>query len=142
MSTITTTVPVAPESQAAHRPGSLRRTTLLAGLASAAATTALAAAAHALGVSFEVQGEVIPLLGFAQMTLIGAILGGGILAVLNRRSASARRRFRQVTVALTALSCIPSIAWPDDTPSAVVLVALHVIAAVIVVPALDRHATS
>src|SRR4051812_41671500 len=103
-----TTAPVA------TRTGSLRRTTVVSGVAAAAATTAVAAAAHAAGVSFAVQGEMIPLAGFAQMAFLGAVIGGVLLAVLNRRSAEPRRRFLQATVALTALSCIPSVAWPDD----------------------------
>jgi len=43
-------------------------------------------------------------------------------------------------VALTALSWIPSIAWADDAASKVALVALHILAAAIVVVALVRHA--
>jgi hypothetical protein len=121
---------------------SLRRTTLAVGAAAAAVTTAAAAVAHAAGVSFEIEGEAIPVLGFAQMTLLGAILGGVLLAVLNRHSGNARQRFVQATVALTALSCVPSVAMPDDAGSALTLVALHVLAAAIVVPVLARTARS
>src|SRR3546814_9836382 len=39
------------------------------------------------------RSEMIPLVGFAQMTLLGAVLGGLMLAGLNRWSTSARRRF-------------------------------------------------
>lgn len=120
--------------------GSLRRTTVVAGLAAAAVTAAAAAALHAAGVSFEIEGESIPALGVAQMTFVGAVIGGFLVAGLNRWSRSARTRFVQVAVALTALSCIPSVAMPDDAGSAVALVALHVLAAVLVVPALARHA--
>jgi peptidoglycan/LPS O-acetylase OafA/YrhL len=119
---------------------SLRTTTVVAGLGAAAVVTAAAAALHATGVSFEVDGEMIPLLGFAQMTFLGAVIGGVMLAVLNRRSAQPARRFLQATVALTALSCIPSVAWPDDAATKLSLVALHVVAAIIVVPLLARHA--
>jgi peptidoglycan/LPS O-acetylase OafA/YrhL len=119
---------------------SLRRTTVVAGLVAAAVTTGVAAAIHAAGVSFEVDGEMIPLAGFAQMTALGAVIGGMLLAVLNRRSRSARRRFLQTAVALTALSCVPSVTWPDDAATKLALVALHVLAAVIVVSALVRHA--
>jgi peptidoglycan/LPS O-acetylase OafA/YrhL len=119
---------------------SLRRTTVLSGVVAAVVVTAAAAMAHAAGVSFEIDGETIPLAGFAQMTLLGAVVGGVLLAVLNRRSSAARTRFVQTSVVLTALSCIPSVAWPDDTATKVVLVATHLIAAAIVVPALARHA--
>jgi hypothetical protein len=142
MSVTTTTAPSAgPRSTASARSGrSLRRETVVAGIGAAAVTTGAAAAFHAAGVSFEVEGEMIPLLGFAQMTLLGAVIGGVLLAVLNRRSGSARRRFLQITVALTALSCVPSVTWPDDVATKLTLVVLHVLAAAIVVPALVRHA--
>lgn len=119
---------------------SLARTTVVAGLAAAAVTTLAAAALHAAGVSFEIDGEMIPLLGFAQMTFISTVLGGVLLAVLNRRSAQPARRFLQATVALTALSCIPSVALPEGAGTKASLVALHVLAAIIVVPVLARHA--
>lgn len=119
---------------------SLRRTTAVAGVAGAAITTAAAAAVHNAGVSFEIEGEMIPLGGFAQMTFLGAVIGGVILAVLNRRSLAPRRRFVQVCTALTALSCVPSVLWPDGAATKLALVALHVLAAVLIVPALVRHA--
>jgi peptidoglycan/LPS O-acetylase OafA/YrhL len=137
MSTTTTTVT---EPCAVRRAGSLRRTTVVAGLVAAAVTTGVAAAVHAAGVSFEVDGEMIPLAGFAQLTFLGTVIGGVILAALNRRARSARRRFLQTAVALTALSCVPSVVWPDDTATKLALVALHVLAAALVVPALVRHA--
>jgi hypothetical protein len=122
--------------------GSLRRSTVVTGLVAAAVTTAAAAVADAAGVSFEIEGEVIPLLGFAQMVVIGAVIGGLLLAGLNRWSGSARKRFIQSTVALTAVSCVPSVAMPDDAGTQITLVALHVLAAAIVVPVLARHARS
>lgn len=135
-----TTVPT--DSTATKRADSLRRTTLKSGLVAAAATTALAGVANAAGVSLEIEGEMIPLLGFAQMTLLGAIIGGVILAVMNRRSRHAQATFTRTAVALTALSCVPSVMWPDDLATKAVLVATHVLAAVMIVPALNRHARS
>ena len=140
MSVTTTTAPTVTEPYAVRRASSLRRTTVVVGLVAAAVATAVAAAVHAVGVSFQVDGEMIPLAGFAQMTFLGAVIGGVLLAVLNRRSRSARRRFLQAAVALTALSCVPSVTWPDDAATKLALVALHVLAAAIVVPALVRHA--
>jgi peptidoglycan/LPS O-acetylase OafA/YrhL len=139
---LTTTAPTVTAPRYATTPSarSLRRSTVVAVLVAAAVTTGTAAAVHAAGVSFEVDGKMIPLLGFAQMTFLGAVIGGVLLAVLNRRSRSARRRFLQTAVALTALSCVPSVTWPDDTATKLALVALHVLAAAIVVPALVRHA--
>ena len=134
------TTTVSPHATATRSARSLRRTTVIAGLVAAAVTTGAAAAVHAAGVSFEVDGEMIPMVGFAQTTFLGAIIGGAVLAVLNRRSHSARRRFLQVAVALTALSCVPSVTWPDDAATKLALVALHVLAGAIAVPALVRHA--
>jgi hypothetical protein len=137
------TVPTtATTSIAASRSHPVRRAAIASGAIAAAATTAVAASAHAAGVPFEIDGEMIPLLGFAQMTLVGAVLGGLIVAALNRYSAEPRRRFLTIAVVLTALSCIPSIAMPPDVATKAVLVATHVIAALVIVPALTRTARS
>ena len=83
---------------------------------------------------------MIPLGGFAQMTFLGAVIGGVLLAVLNRRSAAPRRRFLQITTALVVLSCVPSVALPPDAATKTALVALHLLAAAMIVPVLARHA--
>jgi hypothetical protein len=140
MSASTATVSEAPAVTGTST--SLRRATVTSGLVGATVTTAAAAAVHAAGVSFEVDGEIIPIVGFAQMTFLGAVIGGLLLAALNRWSGRARRRFFQATVALTALSCLPSVAMPDDAGSQISLVVLHVLAAAIIVPVLARHARS
>jgi peptidoglycan/LPS O-acetylase OafA/YrhL len=137
---LTTTTTSVTRPHADRRAGSLRRTTVVAGLGAAAGTTAVATALHAAGVSFEVDGETIPVAGLAQMTFLGAVIGGPLLAVLNRRRRSPHRLFLQTAVALTALSCVPSVTWPDDVATKLALVALHVLAAAVVVPALVRHA--
>jgi hypothetical protein len=74
------------------------------------------------------------------MTLLGAVLGAVLLLVTNRYAAQPRRRFLQVTVLLTALSCVPSVMSPPDTASKIALVVAHVLAAVIIVPVLARNA--
>jgi hypothetical protein len=86
-----------------------------------------------------VDGEMIPLAGFAQMTFIGAVFGGLIAAFVKRRSIAPRRRFLHTTGALTALSCVPSIALPPDLATKLALVATHLIAAAIMVPVLARQ---
>jgi hypothetical protein len=118
----------------------VRRSTVVVGLTAAAVITAVAAAAHGAGVPLTVDGEMIPLAGFAQMVFLGAVIGGLLLAVLNRRSSAPRRRFLEATAALTALSCVPSVAWPDDVSTKVALVAMHLLAAAIIVPVLVRYA--
>ena len=138
MSTNTATITASHPAAAGTR--SLRRTTITAGLLAAAATTTVAAAAHAAGVSLAVQDGDIPLAGFAQMAFLGAVLGGIILAGLNRYSTAAHRRFVQTTAVLTALSCIPSVALAPAVATKLTLVVTHVMAATIIVPALARHA--
>src|SRR5215213_810225 len=85
------------------RPGHpVRTATVVSGVAGAATATAFAAAASAAGVPFEIDGEAIPVSGFATMTLLSAVIGGILLAVTNRYAARPHRRFLQLTVALTA----------------------------------------
>ncbi|MDT5411533.1 MAG: hypothetical protein QOG14_3753 [Mycobacterium sp.] len=139
---LTTTAPTvtAPRCATIRSALSLRRTTIVAGLVAAAVTIGAAAAVHAAGVSFKVDGKMIPLVAFSQLTFLGAVVGGVLLAVLNRRSRSPRCPFLQTTAALTAPSCVPSVTWADDAATKLALVALHVLAAAIIVPALVRHA--
>jgi len=117
----------------------VRRAALTSGTVAAVATTALAAAADAAGVPFAIDGEAIPLAGFAQLTALGAVLGGLLAAALNRYGSRPRQTFTRIAVILTALSCIPSVALPPDTASRVVLVAAHLVAAAIIVPAITRQ---
>ena len=124
---------------AARPTSSLRRTTVVVGLAAAAVTTTAAAAVHAAGVPLAVDGEMIPLAGFAQLTFVGALVGGLIAAFLRRRSAEPRRRFLQTTGMLTTASCIPSIALPPDVATKLALVVTHVLAATVVIPVLARQ---
>jgi hypothetical protein len=136
---MTATVATATTTSAARRNHPLVRATCLVGLVAAAATTAVAAVAHAAGVPLAIDGEQIPLLGFAQMTLLGAVVGGLIVAALNRWSGRARHRFLVVAVTLTAVSCAPSITLPPDTATTLTLVATHLVAAAIIVPVLVRR---
>lgn len=137
MTTTLTTTPVTTTTTVAEtRP--LWRPALACGAVAAAATTAIAAVASAAGVSFETDGEQIPLMGFAQMTVLGALLGL-VIARLCRRAAHPRATFVRTTVALTALSVVPDFAMSFDAASRFVLVLAHVTAAAIVVPVLARR---
>jgi hypothetical protein len=82
----------------------------------------------------------IPLAGFAQITFIGAVTGGVLLALLIRRSPAPRRQFVRIIIGLTALSCVAPVAFADTTASRIALVALHLVAAAIILPMLARHA--
>ena len=123
------------EAQVEARP-SLWRTGLKAGLVAAAATTAIAVVAGAAGVSFEVEGEAIPLAGYAQMTMIGAVLGVLLAKALRRWARHPQPTFVRTAVALTALSIVPDVTMGFDAASAVTLALAHVVAASIIVPRL------
>lgn len=138
MSATTATISVQDSVERTTHP--VRRATLIAGVAGAAVATAFAAVASAAGVPFEIDGEAIPVPGFATTTLLGVVIGALLLLVTNRYAAQPRRRFLQITVALTALSCVPSVTMPPDTASKIALVAAHVLAAVVIVPVLARQA--
>jgi len=142
MSTITTTLTAPPTTRSGSHRHPVRRATLTYGSIAAVCTTAVAAVARAAGVPLEIDSETIPLAGFAQLTLVGAVLGGLLAGALNRYRADARRWFVRATIGLTALSCAPSVAFPPDIATKVILVATHVIAAFIIVPALARQARS
>ncbi len=111
-------------------------TGVLAGAVAAVAVTAVAAAAQAADVSLEVAGKAIPLSAFPFWTVIGT-LAGIILAALLRQ----RRRFIRTTVAATGFSLIPPILGADDALTALILIATHLIAAAIVIPALSLRLT-
>jgi hypothetical protein len=115
---------------------SLWRTGLKAGLVAAVATTAIALVASAAGVSFEVEGEAIPLAGYAQMTLIGAVLGVLLAKALRRWAKHPQSTFVRTTVALTALSVVPDLTMGFDAASAATLIVTHVTAAAIIIPRL------
>ena len=139
------TVTVAPSatsigSTTGRRSHPLLKATVVAGLVAAAAATAVAAVAHAAGVPLAIDGEQIPFLGFAQMTFVGAVLGGLIVAALNRWSGRARQRFQVIAAALIVVSCVPSVSLPPDTATKLTLVATHLLAAAIIVPVLARRA--
>ena len=139
MTAITTTLTSPQSTEVTTRPHPVRRAALVSGAVAAVATTAVAAGAHAAGVPLEIDGEMIPLAGFAQMTLLGAVVGGLIAAALNRYSSEPRRWFVSAAVVMTVLSCVPSVALPSDVATQVTLVATHLVAAAIIVPALVRQ---
>jgi hypothetical protein len=117
----------------------LPRATASAGALAAAAVTAAAAVLRGGGVPLAVHGK-IPLAAFAQLTFLAAVGGGVLLAVLIRHGSATRQRFIRITAGLTALSCAAPAAFADTTASKIALVALHLLAAGIIVPVLARHA--
>jgi hypothetical protein len=117
----------------------LWRAGVVSGLVAAAATTAIAATADASGHAVVVGGEQIPLLGFAQLTIVGALLGLALAAVLNRRASRPHRTFVITTVVLTAASLLPDAVADATALSKLLLMTTHLVAAAIIVPVLARR---
>jgi hypothetical protein len=135
----TTTAPVAAPSTDSRTAG-LWRTGLVAAVAAAAATTAIAGAALAAGVPVAIEGEQIPPAGFAQLTLVFSVVGILLAKAFGRWASRPRRTFVVTTVALTALSVVPDLAMPGATAATrLVLIVTHLVAAAIVIPAVARR---
>jgi hypothetical protein len=139
MSTVTSSPDVSAEHVPSRLTGTLARTAASVGVLAAAVTTAGAVGLRAAGVPLAVHGK-IPLAAFAQVTFVAAVIGGVLVALLNRGGSAPRRQFVQVTIGLTTISCAVPAAFADTTASRVALVGLHLVAAAIIVPALARHA--
>jgi hypothetical protein len=138
--TPTTTIPTTntiPTTESRHTP--LWRSGALAGVAAAVATTAIAGVALAAQVPVAVEGEQIPLAGFAQLTLMCTAVGILLAKAMARWAAKPRRTFTAVAVALTALSIVPDLTMPATTATRIVLVATHLVAAAIVIPVIARR---
>ncbi len=116
----------------------LPRATFSVGVLAAAITTAAAAALRGGGAPLAAHGK-IALASFAQITFVAAVIGGLLVAVLNRRSSAPRQRFFQVTIGLTVLSLLVPAAFADTGASKIALVGLHLIAAAVIVPMLAGH---
>lgn len=111
-----------------------------AAAAAAVATTVLAAIAKAAGVSFaDSTGASIPVAGFAELTLVFSLIGTGLAAVMARKARHPRTTFVRTAVVLTVLSYVPDLISGFSAGSAATLIALHTVAAVIVVPVLARR---
>ncbi|KXO97064.1 Uncharacterised protein (plasmid) [Tsukamurella tyrosinosolvens] len=132
--TATTTAPVRTDRLPVWKHG------IGAAVVASVATTAIAAVASTAGVSFAgPDGSAIPLLGFAQLTMIFSLIAVGIAAVLARRARHPRSTFVRTCVALLVLSIVPDLTFGFDAASAAVLILTHVAAAAIVVPVLARR---
>jgi hypothetical protein len=106
-----------------------------AAVAASAATAAVAALAHAAGVPLTLDGEPIPPMGFATMTLLCTVVGFGIAVAMRRWARRPQRTFVRTAVALTALSFLPDLLVPAaSADTRATLMATHVVAAAIVIP--------
>ena len=114
-------------------------TGLGAAVAAAALNAVVAALARAAGVDLEVTGgETIPVSGIAFVTVVLSVLGLLIAAALSRWNDHPVQWWLRTTAVLTAVSLVPPFLAATDTATAVTLVVLHLLAAVIVIPAVAR----
>lgn len=139
--TATTTLPISPAREAKPSARPPWRAGATAGVIASVATLAFAAVAQALDVSLAVGGKAIPLLGFAQVTLVAAIIGTVLAVVLSRRAKRPRRTFMATTLSLTAVSFVPDVLADAHTATKVTLALTHIVAAAIVIPALASRLT-
>jgi hypothetical protein len=112
---------------------------LVSGAVAAVATTVIAAAARAADVPLAIDGEQIPLLGFAQLTMACAVIGTVMAVSFAKWARRPQRMFVVTTVALTAVSFVPDLLADATTGSKLVLMLTHVVAAAIVVPTLAKR---
>jgi len=103
------------------------------------ATVSVAAAGHAAGVSLDVDGGPIPVLGFGTLTALFSFVGLVLAAVLGRTVRHARRAFVRTTVVLTALSLVPDLLVAASPATRALLMLTHLVAAAIVIPAVARR---
>jgi hypothetical protein len=138
MSSTTATRTTAPAAHTSTiRP--LIGTGVLAIALASAATSAVAAAGRAAGVSLDVSGAPIPVLGFAMLTAIFSLVGLILAAVLSRVARRPRTVFVRSTVVLTALSLVPDAIADATTATKALLMLTHLVAAAIVIPAVARR---
>jgi hypothetical protein len=133
--TFTAPAPVAAPSRRSNGK-QIRRTGAVAGLVASVATSTTAAVALALDVPLKVGGQAIPVLGFAQLTFVAAIIGTVIAVVMSQRASRPRHTFVMTTFTLTALSIVPDVTADAHTATKLVLALTHLVAAAIVIPAL------
>ena len=118
---------------------SLFGTGMLATVAASAATPVVAAAATVAGISLDIGGAPIPVLGFGTLTAFFSLIGVVLAVVMARVARHARSTFVRTTVVLTALSFVPDLIAPAAPSTKVLLMLTHLVAAAIVIPTIARR---
>jgi hypothetical protein len=134
MSATTTAVPTVRATT-----GPLVASGLAATALASAATVVVAAAGHAAGISLDVGGSPIPVLGFATLTAFFSLVGLALAAVMSRTARHPRRAFVRTTVVLTVLSFVPDVIADATADTQALLMLTHLVAAAIVIPAVARR---
>ena len=137
---MTATTTLAPNHELVPHASPTRPRLLVPGLISggiaAVATSATVLVAHAAGVAVAVGGKQIPVAGFAQLVLVGALIGIALARMFSRRAQRPRSTFVRTTVVLTALSIVPDLLVQASSGSKLVLILTHTTAAAIIIPTL------
>lgn len=121
--------------------GPLVGTGVVAAALASGATTTVAAAGSAAGISLDVGGAPIPVLGFAVLTAIFSLVGLVLALVMSRKARRPRSTFIRTTVALTVLSLVPDVIVDATPVTKALLMLTHLVAAAIVIPAVARRLT-
>lgn len=136
MTSITSERPAGGSPRSAPSTSPLWRVGALASAGAALATVVFALGAKAIDIPLEVDGDAIPVLGFAIVTLIWSAVGVGLAIVFARWAKRPARTFVVTTVVLTTVSFVPAATADATTATQIALALSHVLAAVIVIPAL------
>ena len=110
-----------------------------AAVLAAVATTAVASAGQAVGISVDVAGAPIPASGFATLTVMFSVIGLLIAVGLRRFARHPRTAWIRTTVALTVLSLVPDALVDAAATTKMLLMVTHLVAAAIVIPAVARR---
>lgn len=124
---------------ATPRFGALTMTGVAATTVASAATMTVAAAGHAVGISLDMSGAPIPITGFGVLTAGFSLIGLVLAVALARWARHPQRTFVRTTVVLTALSLIPDAIADAGSATKALLMLTHLVAAMIVVPAIARR---
>ncbi|WP_018335571.1 DUF6069 family protein [Actinomycetospora chiangmaiensis] len=124
---------------ATTRTGSLVLGGLAATAVASVATSTVAAAGNAVGISLDLAGNPVPIPGFATLTALFSVIGLVIALVLSRAARRPRTAFVRTTIVLTALSLVPDVLVDAATATKLLLMVTHLVAAAIVVPVIARR---
>jgi uncharacterized protein DUF6069 len=138
MSATITTAPTATNSSVPTA-GSLLRGGAAATVLAAVATSAVAAAGQAVGISLDISGAPIPVPGFATLTVMFSVVGLLIAVGLRRFARHPRATWIRTTVALTVVSLVPDVLADAAVTTRLLLMVTHLVAAAIVIPAVARR---
>jgi hypothetical protein len=133
-----TTIAARPSTTSATKT-SVAKTFAAATVGAAIAVEAVVATVNAVGPDVTLQGQSMPIGGCAIGVLMCMVPAIALLAGLRRWAANPARTWLRVTVALTAVSVVPDLTV-SGTPlgSRLALIAAHLVAAAIIVPAVAR----